>query len=36
VAGNDSKLPLTEDEKEICLAVGQRLGKLAMTLQESV
>lgn len=36
VAGNDSKLPLTDDEKEICLAVGQRLGKLASTLQESV
>ena len=36
VAGNDSNLPLSDDEQEICLATGKRLGKLAQQLQESV
>jgi len=32
VAGPDSKLPVTEDEKTLCLALGQRLATLALKL----
>lgn len=33
VAGSDSKLPLTEDEKALCFALGKRVGHLVMQLQ---
>ena len=32
VAGSDSKRPLTEDEKQLCLALGRRLATLANQL----
>lgn len=34
LAGTDSKLPLTEDEKLLCLALGRRLGKTTLSLRE--
>jgi NAD(P)H dehydrogenase (quinone) len=32
-AGTDSKQPLTEEEKELCSALGRRLAHTAATLQ---
>ena len=32
LAGAQSDLPLSEDEKALCLALGKRLGKLALVL----
>ncbi len=32
MAGKDSDLPLSDDEKELCLALGKRLGHLALKL----
>ncbi len=32
VAGKDSNLPLTEDEKILCIAQGKRLGSIALKL----
>lgn len=32
LAGSDSQLPLTEDEKQLCQAQGERLAKLAVRL----
>ncbi len=34
-AGSDSKLPLSEDEKALCFALGKRVGKLVTQLQNS-
>lgn len=33
VAGQDHKLPITEDEKILCIALGKRLGTLALKLE---
>jgi NAD(P)H dehydrogenase (quinone) len=35
VAGKDSNLPLTADEKEMCQALGKRLAELALKLRAS-
>lgn len=32
VAGPDSKLPITEDEKSLCMALGKRLATIALKL----
>jgi NAD(P)H dehydrogenase (quinone) len=32
-AGTDSKRPLTEDEKDLCRALGRRLANTAMALR---
>ena len=34
LAGQDSQLPLTEDEKQLCQAQGERLAKLAVRLKQ--
>lgn len=34
VAGSESKLPLTEDEKALCFALGKRVGSLVLQLQK--
>ncbi|MGH8455196.1 MAG: NAD(P)H:quinone oxidoreductase [Nevskiales bacterium] len=36
LAGTDSKLPLTEDEKTICITLGRRLAETALKLQGGV
>lgn len=33
VAGRDSKLPLSKDEQQLCLALGRRLSEIAAKLQ---
>lgn len=33
MAGKDSDLPLSDDEKDLCLALGKRLGHLALKLK---
>jgi NAD(P)H dehydrogenase (quinone) len=33
LAGRDSKLPLTDDEKKLCRALGKRLAETAQKLQ---
>lgn len=35
VAGVDSKLPISDSESELCIALGKRLAKLAQRLQQS-
>lgn len=35
LAGPESNLPLSEDEKRLCLALGRRLGRTALTLQRA-
>ena len=35
LSGIDSNLPLTEDEQQLCLALGKRLGDLALRLHNS-
>ena len=32
VAGPDSKLPISEDEKTLCLALGKRLANITLKL----
>lgn len=34
LAGPDSDLPLSDDETRLCLALGKRLGELALQLSE--
>lgn len=34
LAGTDSKLPLTEDDKTICMTLGRRLAQTALRLQD--
>jgi NAD(P)H dehydrogenase (quinone) len=36
LAGSDSKLPLTEDEKTICISLGRRLAETVVKLQRDV
>jgi NAD(P)H dehydrogenase (quinone) len=36
LAGSDSKLPLTEDEKTICISLGRRLAETVVKLQRGV
>ncbi len=33
LAGNDGKLPITEEEKRLCRALGKRIAQLALKLQ---
>jgi NAD(P)H dehydrogenase (quinone) len=35
LAGPESNLPLSEDEKRLCLALGRRLGRTALALQRA-
>jgi len=35
LAGPNSKLPLSEDEKCLCLALGRRLGRTALALRRA-
>lgn len=35
LAGADSKLPLTEEEKHLCLAMGRRLARTALALERA-
>jgi NAD(P)H dehydrogenase (quinone) len=31
-AGSDSKMPVTEDEKKLCVALGKRVAEIALIL----